>query len=121
VELFCSILGGFAGDVALMYGAWDGVYLGGGMTVTLLPWICRGEFRRRFENKGRFGSLMQTIPTFAITHPQPVCSGLPLRRPTGRNEIVLIALPGLEISHRIVEPVNRASPASTARPAPRAP
>jgi len=71
VELFCSILGGFAGDVALMYGAWDGVYLGGGMTVTLLPWICRGEFRRRFESKGRFGSLMQTIPTFAITHPQP--------------------------------------------------
>ena len=44
---------------------------GARMTVTLLPWICRGEFRRRFESKGRFGSLMQTIPTFAITHPQP--------------------------------------------------
>jgi glucokinase len=71
VELFCAILGSFAGDVALMYGAWDGVYLGGGMTGTLLPWICRGGFRQRFESKGRFSSLMQTIPTFAIAHAQP--------------------------------------------------
>lgn len=71
VELFCSILGSFAGDVALMVGAWDGVYLGGGMTATLLPWICRGDLRQRFLDKGRFQWLMQTIPTFAITHPQP--------------------------------------------------
>jgi glucokinase len=71
VELFCSILGSFAGDVALTYGAWDGVYLGGGMTTTLLPWICSGEFRQRFENKGRCRSLMQKIPTSAICHAQP--------------------------------------------------
>jgi glucokinase len=71
VELFCSILGNFAGDVALMYGAWDGVYLGGGMTTTLLPWICSGGFRQRFENKGRYGPLMQKIPTSAIAHAQP--------------------------------------------------
>jgi glucokinase len=71
VELFCSILGSFAGDVALMYGAWDGIYLGGGMTTTLLPWICSGEFRLRFENKGRYSALMRKIPTFAIIHAQP--------------------------------------------------
>jgi glucokinase len=71
VESFCSILGSFAGDVALMYGAWDGVYLGGGMTTTLLPWICSGEFRQRFENKGRYRALMQKIPTCAIAHAQP--------------------------------------------------
>ncbi|HEV3018392.1 MAG TPA: glucokinase [Burkholderiaceae bacterium] len=71
VELFCAILGSFAGDVALMFGAWDGVYLGGGLTGTLLPWICAGAFRRRFEDKGRFSSLMQTIPTSAIAHAQP--------------------------------------------------
>jgi glucokinase len=79
VELFCAILGSFAGDVALMVGAWDGVYLGGGMTGTLLPWICRGEFRQRFESKGRFSSLMQTIPTFAIAHAQPGLLGAAAR------------------------------------------
>jgi glucokinase len=71
VELLCAILGSYAGDVALMVGAWDGVYLGGGLTGTLLPWIQLGQFRRRFEGKGRFSSLMQTIPTFAIAHAQP--------------------------------------------------
>jgi glucokinase len=71
VEVFCSILGSFAGDVALMYGAWDGVYLGGGLTATLLPWIGRSQFRHRFESKGRFSALMQTVPTFAVTHAQP--------------------------------------------------
>ena len=71
VALFCAVLGSFAGDVALMVGAWDGVYLGGGMTGVLLPWLLQGEFRSRFENKGRFGHLMQTIPTCAIAYPQP--------------------------------------------------
>jgi glucokinase len=71
LEVFCSILGSFAGDVALMYGAWDGVYLGGGLTATLLSWICRSQFRQRFESKGRFSPLMRTVPTFAITHAQP--------------------------------------------------
>ena len=70
VELFCSILGGFAGDVALLHGAWHGLYLGGGMTARLLPWILGGAFRRRFEAKGRFHALMRTIPTQAITHAQ---------------------------------------------------
>lgn len=71
VELFCSILGSFAGDVALLHGAWHGLYLGGGMTARLLPWIRNGAFRQRFEAKGRFEALMRGIPTHAITHAQP--------------------------------------------------
>lgn len=71
VELFCSILGSFAGDVALLHGAWHGLYLGGGMTTRLLPWLGSGAFRRRFEAKGRFETLMRGIPTQAITHAQP--------------------------------------------------
>lgn len=71
VELFCAILGSFVGDVALLHGAWDGLYLGGGMTARLLPWIHNGAFRRRFEAKGRFETLMRGIPTQAITHAHP--------------------------------------------------
>lgn len=66
VEQMCAMLGSFAGDVALIHGAWDGVYLGGGLTATLMPWLARGEFRRRFADKGRFAGLVRTIPTFAI-------------------------------------------------------
>lgn len=69
LNLFCEILGGCAGDVALLFGAWDGVYLAGGMLGTLMPWIEAGGFRRRFEAKGRYRTAMQAVPTLAIRHP----------------------------------------------------
>lgn len=69
VELFCELLGAFAGDAVLMHGAWDGVYLAGGITQKLLPWIQRGGFRARFEFKGRFDTLLKRVPVLAITHP----------------------------------------------------
>lgn len=69
VHAFCAILGGFAGDIALAYGAWDGVFLAGGVSQKLLHWIESGEFRNRFEAKGRHSELMQSIPTKAILNP----------------------------------------------------
>lgn len=69
LEMFCGILGACAGDVALIFGAWDGVYLTGGMLTMLMPWLSRGGFRRRFEAKGRYRSAMQAVPTLAVLHP----------------------------------------------------
>lgn len=69
VELFCEILGAFAGDCVLGLGAWDGVYISGGMTPPLLPWLSRGGFRRRFEDKGRFSARLGRVPSVAIVHP----------------------------------------------------
>jgi len=46
----------------------DGLYLAGGITPRLLPWIERGSFRQRFEAKGRFRELLHSIPTRVITH-----------------------------------------------------
>jgi glucokinase len=66
---FCAILGSVAGDVALALGAWDGVYLGGGITLRLIGWLQRSDFRARFEAKGRHAALMKTVPTLAIRHP----------------------------------------------------
>lgn len=70
VDLFCAVLGAFAGDAALMQGGWDGVYLAGGITQKLLPWIQRSAFREHFESKGRFRELLKKVPTIAIVHPQ---------------------------------------------------
>lgn len=69
VEIFCELLGAVAGDLALAFGAWDGVYVGGGMTPVLLPWLQRGGFRRRFEDKGRYSAALARVPTLAIVHP----------------------------------------------------
>jgi len=71
VELFCRILGAAAGDMALSFGAWDGVFLAGGLLQHMLPWLQRGQFRERFDDKGRFGAAIAQVPVAVITHPQP--------------------------------------------------
>jgi glucokinase len=47
------------------------VYISSGMTPPLLPWLARGGFRRRFEDKGRFAGKMRDVPSLAIMHPYP--------------------------------------------------
>ncbi|MBL8297643.1 MAG: glucokinase [Rhodanobacteraceae bacterium] len=69
--LFAEILGAIAGDLVLAYGAWDGVFLGGGLLEPLLPTLRRGGFRNRFDAKGRFAPTMAQIPTIAVRHPNP--------------------------------------------------
>jgi len=69
VELFCELLGSLVGDFILAFGAWDGAYLAGGLTPLLLPWLERGGFRRRFEDKGRFAGTLAHVPSVAIVHP----------------------------------------------------
>jgi glucokinase len=66
VRLFCELLGGFAGDAALMFGAWDGVYLAGGLVTALIDPLRTGPFRQRFEDKGRFAQVLAAVPTAAI-------------------------------------------------------
>lgn len=71
VERFCEMLGAAAGDLVLAYGGWNGVYLAGGIAPLLIPWLQRGGFRRRFEDKGRFAKTLAGVPTVVITHPDP--------------------------------------------------
>ncbi|MEO8670109.1 MAG: glucokinase [Tahibacter sp.] len=68
VELFCALLGAAAGDLVLAFGAWDGVFITGGLTPHVLPWLQRGDFRRRFEDKGRFAARLADVPTLAVLH-----------------------------------------------------
>ena len=71
VEVFCALLGAFAGDAALLYGAWDGVFIAGGIAPTLASELAAGRFRARFEAKGRFSARLATVPTALIVHPFP--------------------------------------------------
>lgn len=71
VETFAGVFGSVAGDLVLTLGAWDGVYLTGGLIPILLPWLGRGHFRERFEAKGRFRDIMEKVPTQAIMNPEP--------------------------------------------------
>jgi glucokinase len=71
VRLFCRMLGSVAGDYVLAFGAWQGLYLAGGMTAHLAPYLGEGAFRNAFEDKGRFADAIRHVPVAIITHPQP--------------------------------------------------
>jgi len=71
LALFCGAFGSIAGDWALGFGAWDGVFLAGGITPRLLPQLRASAFRARFEDKGRHRAVMAAVPTLAVIHPEP--------------------------------------------------
>ena len=76
LDLFCATLGSLAGDLALIFGARGGVYIGGGIVPRFADFLSRSEFRERFEAKGRFRQYVQTIPTTLILHPNAALKGL---------------------------------------------
>lgn len=71
VDVFCAVFGAIAGDLVLTAGAWDGVFLTGGLVPKMLDEIRHSGFRQRFEHKGRFSSNMARIPALAVMHPNP--------------------------------------------------
>jgi glucokinase len=71
VDVFCGIFGSVAGDCALAYAAWDGVFLAGAWLQALLPRLQAGLFHPRFVAKGRFEAALRAVPVALITHPQP--------------------------------------------------
>jgi glucokinase len=71
IDVFCGIFGSIAGDTVLALGAWDGVFLSGGLVPVLLPALQRPRFRQRFHDKGRYSAAVAAVPTLAVMHPQP--------------------------------------------------
>ena len=71
VALFCEVFGAVAGDMALGFGAWDGVFLSGGVVPHLLDALLQPGFRRHFEEKGRYREALSRVPAAAVLHPQP--------------------------------------------------
>jgi len=70
-QLFYEALGQVAGNLALTLGAFDGVYLAGGIVKRYPDLLKTSGFRSGFENKGSHRSLMERVPTLLILHPQP--------------------------------------------------
>lgn len=69
LDMFCGFLGSVAGDLALTLGARGGIYIGGGIAPRLGERFAASPFRARFEDKGRFKSYLQAIPTWVIDSP----------------------------------------------------
>lgn len=66
LDLFASIYGAEAGNLALKALSLDGVYVGGGIAPKLIAKLQDGMFMKAFTNKGRYKRLMSQMPVKVI-------------------------------------------------------
>jgi len=75
LDLFISLYGAVAGDLALVAKATGGMFVGGGIAPRILPRLRSGEFVRAFRAKGRLSPLVEAIPVRVILEPRTALLG----------------------------------------------
>ncbi|MFN3237780.1 MAG: glucokinase [Pseudomonadales bacterium] len=71
IKLFFEVLGQTAGNFVLSTGAFDGLYIAGGIAQRYPGLLANSNFRAAFENKGRHRPIMENVPTILVRHPNP--------------------------------------------------
>lgn len=70
MEIFVDCYGAEAGNMALRLLSRGGVFLAGGIAAKNIPRFTDGKFLEAFLRKGRFRSIMESIPVNLITNPK---------------------------------------------------
>lgn len=74
--MYLALMGGFAGNVALTFGAKSGLFLGGGILPRLRGLIAQSDLRARFEAKSPHENYMRAIPLrLIVTEESPALLG----------------------------------------------
>jgi glucokinase len=76
LDMFCALLGEFAGNCALTFDAQGGVFIAGGIAPRLRDYLPQSQFRSRFEAKGRMSRHLAAMPVYLIVHEDPAFIGL---------------------------------------------
>ena len=79
LNIFVSILGAEAGNLALKVLATGGVYVGGGIPPRILPALEDGRFMAVFVRKGRMSGLLARMPVKIILNPKAALLGAAYR------------------------------------------
>jgi glucokinase len=75
LDLFTSIYGAEAGNLALKALSLDGVYVAGGMAPKLIKKLQDGTFMKAFVNKGRYKRLLSNMPVKVVMNQQTALLG----------------------------------------------
>jgi glucokinase len=75
LEMFASIYGAEAGNLALKVVALGGVYVGGGIAPKIRDKLGDGGFVAAFRDKGRFAAVMESIPVRLVLDPRAALLG----------------------------------------------
>lgn len=75
LDLFVSLYGAEAGNLALKTMATQGIYLGGGIAPKIIVKLQSPAFISAFSDKGRMRPLLETIPVWVILNPETALLG----------------------------------------------
>ena len=75
LDLFVSLYGAEAGNVALRYLATGGIYVGGGIAPQIIDKLKEPAFMMAFTAKGRLSPLLETIPVRVILNERTALLG----------------------------------------------
>ena len=75
LDLFASIYGAEAGNLALKVLATGGVYLGGGIPPRILTALSSARFMESFLKKGRLSDVLVDFPVHVILYPRAALLG----------------------------------------------
>ena len=76
LTLFGTYLGRVAGDLALIFMAYGGVFLGGGIAAKIAPVLKAGEFRKAFTAKAPHEALLERMATAIIIKEDAALAGI---------------------------------------------
>lgn len=76
VRWFVRILGTVAGNLSLIHLPFGGVYLIGGVTRAVTPYLAEFGFAESFRDKGRFAGFMKNFPVFVVEDDFAALNGL---------------------------------------------
>ncbi|MBF0204260.1 MAG: glucokinase [Desulfamplus sp.] len=79
LDMFISILGNEAANLALKVLSDGGVYLAGGIPPRIREKLKQGIFMEAFNNKGRFSTILSLMPVHIIMHPNAALVGAACR------------------------------------------
>lgn len=68
LDIFVSVYGAEAGNLALKIMATGGLFVSGGIAAKILPRLTKGAFLQAFVSKGRLQPLLETIPLKVIVN-----------------------------------------------------
>jgi glucokinase len=71
IEAFMQIFGRVAANLALLFDARGGVFIGGGVGASLLKFYSSPKFMRWFENHPTYREIIANIPIKVVTHAVP--------------------------------------------------
>lgn len=75
MEMFVSLYGAEAGNLALKLLATSGMYIGGGIAPKIIAQLQQSTFLDAFTNKGRFSNLMKNIPVYVVLNDKAALLG----------------------------------------------